>query len=404
MKKLLAIIAVGLFLVLFSFACGRKNNPLSATSNSIKVKDAAPVTVVTNMTIAVTISNGLTVANCANNSINSNLYCGPYPPNTTTFTVPLTMNIPPEGSLIDGALYIAGEDLASVQVNGTNVHVLLPANDACGAVLWSNTEFGQIVESYDFQAISNLFPANGPSNITLNFETDGCFAYGLLFTYSEPVTTILTPVPNTPTPVPTNTPVPTATATPVPTCPGTGYTSQAVSYKQAGQTWSSDTMPLGSPAQPCGPPPSGNTIQCAGCLLTCFSMITGQNPQALDGFLSSSSQPVTTFLDGGGLLLDSAFDALNLCSQQTATDPTIDDITGLMSQNQFLLMKLYNITTGDTHFVIITGAGRNPTTGQCDFTINDPGSSQANHQYLSYYSSNGWQLMICYGINSVSNT
>lgn len=216
-----------------------------------------------------------------------------------------------------------------------------------------------------------------------------------------------TSTPGTPTVVasntPTNTPTPTRTFTPspTPTCLGADYSATIGLFPQAGQTYSNDTMPINASAQPCEPP-LGNTIHCAGCLLSCLSMLVGKDPGTVDAILSNQSPAV--FTDSGGLNLTLAADDLGLCSNSSATDVTPGDIVTLMAQNIYLIMKLYNSTSGDTHFVVITGAGVNPSTHQCDFTINDPGSSNIATQYLGKYSlANGWQWSICYGFSPVVN-
>ncbi len=139
------------------------------------------------------------------------------------------------------------------------------------------------------------------------------------------------------------------------------------------------------------------TIKQAGCLLTCFAMLAEMNPYemnrrfALRGFLGTQDIPdEEEGLDVGELNFEAARQLLGwrYTVNHDAYQDTAENRKQLKDElclhpSRKAIAKVRSIGSSTrSHFVVITGVGRNPATGQCDFRIADPG---AGHEFLGTY-------------------
>ncbi|MGH7738596.1 MAG: hypothetical protein ACREL1_00470, partial [bacterium] len=179
----------------------------------------------------------------------------------------------------------------------------------------------------------------------------------------------------TPTTSPTGTVGPTST----PTCPGSDFSVNATPYKQYDQRWK--TFPLDD-ATPTTRVVNGrsisdpNTIGGDGCLLTCYSMVSGIDPKTLDATLTGLGDIVDTGK------MDPIKSATALGWTLDATIPYSDpSLQKALDKYDFVILEVK--ANGVGHFILPTGGVLNPSTKDCDYSIQDPGFSRS---FLSSYS------------------
>ena len=122
--------------------------------------------------------------------------------------------------------------------------------------------------------------------------------------------------------------------------------------------------------------PDPHTIKSDGCYMTCLGMIAGIDPATADTVMSNNNH---IFLNGSLKAGAPSDVGLNVDSSYSATVANVP--AALASSNAVLAVVNHG---GRTHYVVITGTAYNPATGQCDYTIADPGTSSPG-KYLSQY-------------------
>lgn len=126
--------------------------------------------------------------------------------------------------------------------------------------------------------------------------------------------------------------------------------------------------------------------------MTCIGMLGGEDPGIMNTLLTLDGgigYPVPNLDDG------KAAQAAGV-SYIGATYPYSDSaVLGQLNKGNYVIVgMLHNTTHADgtvtrgPHFVVVTGAGINPVTHNCDFKIDDPAGK---FQYLNTYVTNSSQ-------------